>query len=68
MLGIAAESPASGARFVGWRAIVQDALAVKEPACIKSDKLLHELFPLATLEFYRSAGIYGINPFSYAIT
>ena len=32
MLEIAAESPASGARFVGWRAVVQDALAVKQPA------------------------------------
>ncbi len=63
-----AESHPSAARFVGWRAVVQDSLAVKEPACTKPDKLLHELFPLATPEFYRSAGIYGINPFSYAIT
>jgi hypothetical protein len=48
MLGIAPESPASGARFVGWRAVVQDSLAIKEPARIKPDKLLHELLTFAT--------------------
>jgi len=48
MLGIAPDSPASGARFVGWRAVVQDSLAIKEPARIKPDKLLHELLTLAT--------------------
>jgi len=29
MLGIAPDSPASGARFVGWRFIVQGTLPVK---------------------------------------
>jgi len=48
MLGIAPESPASGARFVGWRAVVQDSLIVKEPARIKFDKVLHELLTFTT--------------------
>ena len=48
MLENAAESHTSGARFVGWRAVVQDSLAVKEPARIKPDKLLHELLTFAT--------------------
>jgi hypothetical protein len=48
MLENAAESHTSGARFVGWRAVVQDSLAVKEPAHKKPDKLLHELLTFAT--------------------
>ena len=48
MLGIAPESPASGARFVGWLAVVQDSLIVKEPARIKFDKVLHELLTFTT--------------------
>jgi hypothetical protein len=48
MFGIAADSPASGARFVGWRAVVQDLLIVKEPARIKFDKVLHELLTFTT--------------------
>jgi hypothetical protein len=48
LLEIAAESPASGARFVGWRAVVQDLLIVKEPARIKFDKVLHELLTFTT--------------------
>ena len=40
LLEIAAESPASGARFVGLRAVVQDLLAVKEPACKTIDKII----------------------------
>ena len=42
------ESPASGARFVGWRAVVQDSLIVKEPARLKFDKVLHELLTFTT--------------------
>jgi hypothetical protein len=47
MLVKRAESHTSGARFVG-RHVVQDSLAVKEPACIKPDKLLHELLTFTT--------------------
>ena len=43
-----AESHLSGARFVGWRAVVQDSLIVKEPAHIKFDKVLHELLTSTT--------------------
>jgi len=32
-LGIAPESPASGARFVGWRYVVQDSLVEKRLCC-----------------------------------
>jgi len=48
MLENAAESHTSGARFVGRRHVVQDLLAVKEPARIKSDKLLHKLLTFTT--------------------
>ena len=48
LLEICADSPASGARFVGLRAVVQDSLAAKDlPA--NFIKLLHETLTLATI-------------------
>lgn len=46
--GQAHDPDALSGRFVGWRAIAQDSLADKEPACIKPDKLLHELLTFVT--------------------
>jgi hypothetical protein len=48
MLGIAPESPASGARFVGWRFVAQDSLAVKDLPAKNLTRLLHETLMLAT--------------------
>ena len=42
------DSPASGARFVGWRFVVQDTFAVKDLLAKRLKKLLHEMLTLAT--------------------
>ena len=48
MLEMTTESPASGARFVGWRQVVQDLLALKDSTAIYSkfinrDNLRHRI-------------------------
>jgi hypothetical protein len=41
LLEIAAESPASGARFVGWRVVEQDSLLENKNVNLCAEKLLH---------------------------
>jgi len=48
LLEICAESPASGARFVGWRFVVQDTFDVKALLTKRLKKLLREMMTLAT--------------------